>query len=71
MDKTGHRGQDAETDRNQETPNHELTRIDTELEPRINADFRGLNIWHKIFFHNKLENSLLKNAHKKQEDERL
>jgi len=51
--------------------NHELTRRDTKLKPRINADFRGLNIWCKIFFHNKIENSLLKNTHKEQEDERL
>jgi len=38
---------------------------------QVNADFRGLNIWCKILFNNKLENRLLKNTHKKQEDERL
>jgi hypothetical protein len=41
------------------------------LKPQINADFRGVNISYKIFFHNKLENSLLKNTHKKREDETL
>jgi hypothetical protein len=43
----------------------------TKLKPRINADLRGLSISYEILFHNKLENRLLKNMHKKQEDEGL
>jgi len=35
------------------------------------ADFRGFSISYKMLFHNKLENRLLKNTHKKQEVERL